>query len=189
MRCLGNWIRARPGLRLMVRNWIARLRHWRMGLSYVHPTFYPASSAVLSPDLRAGEYSFVNHGCSVGPRVILGRYVMLGPRASIVGADHVFSTAGVPMIFAGRPELPETVIEDDAWIGFGAIIMAGVRVGRGAIVAAGAVVTRDVPAYEIHGGIPARKIGQRFADEEEKRIHDRMLNGGTYHGIFCGPRL
>ena len=52
-------------------------------------------------------------------------------------------------------------LEDDVWIGAEAVILKGVTIGRGAIVAAGSVVTKSVGAYEIWGGIPAKKIGMR----------------------------
>lgn len=58
-----------------------------------------------------------------------------------------------------------TCIGNDVWIGFGALIKGGVRIGNGAIVGAGAVVTKDVPDYAIVAGIPARIIRYRFSDE------------------------
>ena len=57
------------------------------------------------------------------------------------------------------------IIQDDVWIGHGAIILSGVTVGQGAVIAAGAVVTSDVPPYSIFGGIPAKQIRKRFSDE------------------------
>ena len=54
------------------------------------------------------------------------------------------------------------IIEDDVWIGYGAIILSGVHIGQGAVVAAGAVVTNDVPPYSVVGGVPARVIKYRF---------------------------
>ena len=56
----------------------------------------------------------------------------------------------------------DIVVEDDVWIGHGATILSGVRIGQGAIIAAGAVVTKDVPPYAIVGGVPARTIKYRF---------------------------
>ena len=49
--------------------------------------------------------------------------------------------------------------------------MSGVTIGRGSIVAAGSVVTKDIPSCEIWGGVPARKIRDRFETEEEKKYH------------------
>lgn len=57
------------------------------------------------------------------------------------------------------------VIDDDVWIGYGAMIMSGVHIGQGAVVAAGAIVTTDVPPYAIVGGIPAKVIKYRFGEE------------------------
>ena len=59
----------------------------------------------------------------------------------------------------------DIVIDDDSWIGYGATVMSGVRIGQGAVVAAGSVVTKDVPPYAIVGGVPARVIKYRFEPE------------------------
>jgi serine acetyltransferase len=157
------------------------------GLREVHPTFYMAGSARVSADLIAHEYSFVNIDCIVGPRVTLGRYAMLAPEVVIIGGDHRIDVAGTPIVFSGRPDLARTVIGADAWIGFRAIVMAGVSIGRGAIVAAGAVVTKDVPPYEIHAGVPARKIGERFESPADRTRHDAMLNGEALRGSYPQP--
>lgn len=162
-------------------------RRWRHGLRNVHATFYMTGSARVSPDLVAHEYSFVNLECWICPRVTLGKYAMLAPQVAIVGGDHRTDVSGTPMIFSGRPTLRPTTIGDDAWIGLRAVVMAGVTVGRGAIVAAGAVVTTDVPAYEIHAGVPARKIGERFASAAERARHDAMLNGPAAQGDYPRP--
>ena len=62
------------------------------------------------------------------------------------------------------------VIEDDVWIGYGAIILSGVHIGRGAVIAAGAVVTKDVPAYAIVGGVPATVMKYRFSEDLRKQV-------------------
>ncbi|MBW9147045.1 CatB-related O-acetyltransferase [Clostridium sp. CM027] len=59
----------------------------------------------------------------------------------------------------------DIVIGNDVWIGYDAIIMAGVKIGDGAIIGTRAVVTKDVPPYTIVGGIPAKVIKKRFSDD------------------------
>lgn len=185
----------------MIARWIRRLREyqpvyeayrstkmavvrWRLGLQHVHPTFYLAAKSSVSPDLRAGEFSFMNGGCVIPPGVELQRYATLGPRVAIVGADHEYEVPGTPLLFAGRPAIPRTVIEADAWVGYGSILIAGVRIGRVAIVGAGSVVTKDVPPYKIVAGVPAREIRDRFPNPLDREKHDAMLasppRGGPY---------
>lgn len=62
------------------------------------------------------------------------------------------------------------MIEDDVWIGYGATIMSGVHIGRGAVIAAGALVTKDVAPYAIVGGVPAKLIKYRFNSEIIKEL-------------------
>ncbi len=64
----------------------------------------------------------------------------------------------------------DIVIGNDVWIGYEAVIMAGVTIGDGAIIGARAVVTKDVPPYTIVGGVPAREIRRRFSDDVIARL-------------------
>lgn len=64
----------------------------------------------------------------------------------------------------------DIIIGNDVWIGYEAVIMAGVRIGDGAVIAARAVVTRDVPPYTIVGGVPAKTIRPRFDDRAAARL-------------------
>ena len=56
-------------------------------------------------------------------------------------------------------------VDDDVWIGYGAIILSGVHIGQGAVIAAGAVVTVDIPPYAIVGGVPAKVLKYRFESD------------------------
>ena len=64
----------------------------------------------------------------------------------------------------------DIVIGNDVWIGYEAVIMAGVRIGNGAIIATRAVVTKDEPPYTIVGGIPAKPIRKRFTDDTIQKL-------------------
>lgn len=185
MNRLRTLIRSNTRLYDFTRAAIMMWRRWRFGLRAVHATFFLSAGCRVNPDLVAGEFSYIGPDCLIGPKVELGRYAMLGPRVSVVGCDHVFDQPGTPIIFSGRPVLEPTIIEADAWIGCAAILIAGVRIGRGAIVAAGAVVTKDVPPYEIHGGVPARKISERFPEPADRQTHERMLAEPPRRRQFC----
>ncbi len=133
------------------------------------------------------SYKSIHVGCNVslGHRPVLmaalseiriGDNVMFGPEVSIIGGGHNTSVVGHPMSSVhektGNEDLG-VLIDDDVWIGSRAIILRGVRVGRGAIVAAGAVVTKSVPPYSVVGGNPASIIKYRWAvdailDHEKK---------------------
>jgi acetyltransferase-like isoleucine patch superfamily enzyme len=187
MSSLRNLVHRHPRLYAFQRRARMMWKRWRYGLKHVHPTFYMSGSGTIARDFRAGAYSFINDGCYIGPKVSIGPYVMFGPRVAVIGGDHRHDIPGVPMFFAGRAELNPTVIEADAWIGYGAMIMAGVTIGRGAIVAAGSVITKDVPPYEIHAGVPARKIGERFPDPRARQVHDIMLSRPPEQGQYPPP--
>ena len=144
-------------------------------LKNVHPKFLATYQlGGVAKDLKAGAYSFVGPRSIIYPKVTIGNYTMIANDVCIIGADHSFRQPGIPMVFAGREELRETIIGQDVWIGAKSIVMVGVKIGNGAIVAAGSVVTKDVEPYSIYGGVPARKIKKRFTDEEI-REHEQML--------------
>ena len=176
-------------LRLIVRRIRSSYVRFTLGLRRVHPSCIFIPPVRIFSDFVAREHAFIGRGCYIGPRVQLGRYVMLAGHVAIVGGDHLFDKPGVPMIFSGRPTLKPTIVEDDVWIGFRSTILVGVRIGRGAIVAAGSVVTKDVEPYTIVGGVPAMKIRTRFESSDEVAIHDRMLAGPLYTGDFCRSKI
>lgn len=107
-----------------------------------------------------GAYSFI--GAAGGVKI--GRDVLVGQRVNFHAENHEFSDPTATIRSQGVTRLG-IVVEDDCWIGSGAIILDGVTIGKGSVVAAGAVVNRDVPPYSIAGGVPARVIGTRGGDE------------------------
>lgn len=167
---------------------MAFMRRW-YGLQHVHPTFYLGGRGSIASDFRAGPHSYAGRDFGVCPRVSIGAYTLIAHEVSIQGGDHLYTQPGVPVCFTGRPEMPFTVIEEDVWIGHRAIIIAGVHIERGAVIGAGAVVTKNVPAYAIMGGVPARKIAERFPSLEERQIHDAMLDQDPTEGLLPGQRV
>lgn len=142
------------------------------GLRHVPLTCSIHPSSHVAPDLQAEPYVFVGRRCLIPPGVRIGRYTMLASNVAIVGDDHSWTDPGVPMQFAGRPAQRPTEIGADVWLGHGAIVMRGLRIGDGAIVAAGSVVTHDVPAREVWAGVPARKLRNRFPDRADGERHE-----------------
>lgn len=114
------------------------------------------------PELEIGDDTFVGHTCAFS----VGRSVRIGNHCLLAGGVQVFDMDGHPVDAderrVGKPTPPETiapvVIGDDVWIGTGAVILKGVRIGDRAIVGARSVVTKDVPADTIVAGNPARVV-------------------------------
>ncbi len=90
----------------------------------------------------------------------IGKNVGIGPAVKILTSHHHESGRGVPVLHAPLDFAP-VLIDDDADLGLGSIVLPGVTVGRGAVVGAGAVVTRDVPPYAVVAGVPARILRMR----------------------------
>jgi len=143
-----------------------------------------------SQGISIGDQSYVGKEVTIETNAQIGRYALIANRVALVGRnDHEYSRIGVPTRFGrwvgGRDADPVVVnacvvLEDDVWLGFSATVLSGVRIGRGAIVAAGALVVADVPPYSIVGGVPARLLGQRFADLAEIEAHERAIATGTF---------
>lgn len=112
--------------------------------------------------ISLGNRSNLGINCRVRGPLQIGDDVMMGPDVTILGPSHCHERTDIPMIEQGSQEPKLTVIGDDVWIGARAIILNGVRIGRGVIIAAGAVVTKDIPDYTIAGGVPAKVIKSRI---------------------------
>lgn len=137
--------------------------------------------------MTIGNNVYIGKYCTLQADIEMGNNIEIANNVGLIGKyDHDFSKIGVsikdaPWIgdssydFKGKNK--KIVVEDDVWIGYGAIVTTGIKIHRGAIVAAGSVVTHDVPAYSIVGGNPAHVLGQRFTEEEIKE-HEEILYSG-----------
>ena len=117
--------------------------------------------ATFSSKVSLGDYSGIGVNARINGMCTIGRHVMMGTDVVILTRNHNFQRTDIPMMEQGFEEERPVVIGDDVWICDRVIILPGVTVGNGSILAAGAVVTRDVPAYAIVGGSPARIIKMR----------------------------
>jgi len=114
----------------------------------------------------------------IGKDTIIGENVVLDGRDKLIIGDHVDMASEV-MIYNGEHDLSDekfkarfepVKIEDYVFIGPRAIILPGVTIEKGAVVGAGAVVTKDVPAFSIVGGVPAKVIGERKLKDPQYRL-------------------
>jgi len=111
-------------------------------------------------DVEIGDHCQINTRCRL-VNVKLGNYVMIAPEVVFVSQFHRSDSLEIPMSKQGVIDFPQTIIEDDVWIGYRAIIMPGLLVGKGSIIGAQAVVTKNIEPYTVVAGIPARVIRTR----------------------------
>jgi acetyltransferase-like isoleucine patch superfamily enzyme len=126
--------------------------------------------------LIVGNDVYIGKNCTIEVDGQIGNDVLIANLVGIVGKwDHDYTVVGTPMSktpwigdneYTGKGKSGTITINDDVWVGYGAILLSGIEVGRGAIIAAGAVVTKNVEPYTIVAGVPAMKIGMRFTELE-----------------------
>lgn len=117
----------------------------------IFPPFYTNFGRFIT----LGKHVFINHACSFVDMggITIEDDVLIGPRVNLLTENHPLDPADRQALL-----LKPVVIKRNAWIGAAATILPGVIIGENAVVAAGAVVTKDVPANTIAGGVPARHI-------------------------------
>jgi galactoside O-acetyltransferase len=114
-------------------------------------TIYQPEHLVLGSQIDVGEYVVIraNGGVTIGDRVLVAAHAVITSRQHPTRLPRFGVTEDAPI-----------AIDDDVWIGAGAIVLPGVTLGRGSIVGAGAVVTSNVEPFSIVGGVPAKPIGR-----------------------------
>lgn len=130
---------------------------------------YHVNRLVIGDGTWIGEQCFIH----AAGGIVIGRNVGIGPGTRIISSRHAEEGRHLPILHS-RIELLPVVIEDDVDLGVGSVVLPGVRIGRGAQIGAAAVVTRDVPAYAVAAGVPARVLRYRPGGDE------------TAGGLGCG---
>lgn len=138
------------------------------GSKFIYKNIYLGNNISIGAD--------ANFICGIA-KIVISDNVMMGPHVFIITGSHRIDVIGEYMINV-KEKLPENdqnvLIEEDVWIGANVIILKGVTIGKGSIIAAGSVVTKNIEPYSIYGGVPARKIKDRFLTHQIIE-HEKML--------------
>jgi len=127
-----------------------------------------------------GDGTRINGKCAIkgGGKVTFGKYCAVGEDLKIISSNHDYKFVNLQYALQSRigakimPLSAAVTIGNNVWIGDSVLILAGKTIGDGAVLAAGAVITKDVPAYAIVGGCPAKIIKYRFDEARIKEIED-----------------
>lgn len=106
---------------------------------------------ILFPEnISIGNYSAINQQSYLNALggIEIGNYTRIAPHVAIISSDHGFRDTNRP-ISMQEENSKKIVIEDDVWVGYGAIILKGVRIGKGSVISANAKITRDVKPYSV----------------------------------------
>ena len=135
--------------------------------------------------IEIGENFYLGRFSQIECDTIIGNNVIMGNHVALVGKyDHNFMQIGTPIRLSSQirdkdynwlGNKSEVIIEDDVWLGYGVIVISGVKISKGSIVAAGSVVTKDIEPYSIYAGNPARFIKKRFNNQQQE-MHESKMN-------------
>lgn len=145
-------------------------------LNDVHESVYFGGKSYLSSDVKIDKFVYIGPRCTIYPRVTIKSFTIFANDVSIVGGDHRYDVVGLPVGLTGRAEIKPTTIGRDCWVGAHSFINCGVNIADGCIIAAGAVVTKDTEPYGIYGGVPAKRIKNRFETNEDMIKHVSLIN-------------
>lgn len=111
----------------------------------------------IGRDCAVSSFNHISTGIQA---VKIGDFVRLGPNVTILGVTRDFKASGVRVMEQNSIH-GEVVVGDDVFIGAGAVVLPGCRIGKGAVVGANSVINKDVPGNTIVAGVPAKPIGTR----------------------------
>lgn len=154
-------------------------------------TFGRGTVLYAKNQIKAGNNVYIGKYCTIECDAEIGHEVLIGNNVGIVGRlDHDYTKTGVPIRYApcirdkdySMPvDKAKVIIGDDVWIGYGSIVLSGVKIGEGSIIAAGSVVTKDIEAFSIAAGVPAKKIADRFPSKKQIEEHKSLCRRDGYY--------
>jgi acetyltransferase-like isoleucine patch superfamily enzyme len=121
----------------------------------------------IGRNFSVGKGTLIQATC--GSSILIGDDVMVANAVTIVASNHVIDDTTTQMNRQGERGVGIR-IGSDVWIGANVVLTDGIKIGNGAVVAAGAVVTRDVPPHAIFAGVPAKQIGSRIGQHDQRRL-------------------
>jgi len=110
--------------------------------------------------VRLGEGVYLSRGVTIGSvdLVEIGDYALIGPGCYITDGDHRHSDMSLPVPDQGMVSRGPAILEDNVWLGANVVVTSGVVIGRRSVVGANSVVTRDIPAFSVAAGVPAKVV-------------------------------
>lgn len=143
------------------------------GLIYIRDNVSIRFGAVFMPaggQIEIGKRTSINHYCVLYGEggLVIGNDCLVAARVSIYAGNHKYHDPNRTIRSQGTYSKNGIVIEDDVWIGTGSVILDGVRIEQGAVVGACSVVTKNVPAYKVVVGNPARVIRERSVERSNQ---------------------
>lgn len=126
---------------------------------------------VYSNRIIVGKYLGINSGTYINGKgtIQMGDFVLIGSNVTISSGIHPIDRTDIPIF--SRPTVPKPIIiEDDVWIGAGAVILPGVRLRKGTVVGANSIVNKDTEEYSVVVGAPAKKIRSRLMLDKKEVI-------------------
>lgn len=157
-------------------------------------------NTITNPNIIVGDYTYYDdfenvdnfeknvkyHFDFIGDQLIIGKFCMIASDVTFImnGGNHLSDgITTYPFAIFGKdwnnamdgktyPTKGDTIIGNDVWIGYGAIIMPGVQIGDGAVIGSRSVVTKDVEPFAIVGGNPAQEIKKRFSSQKISQLLD-----------------
>lgn len=111
--------------------------------------------------ITLGSNFYCGRLCHISSNVVFGKNVLIASNVAFVGGDHPVGREYAKDMHGKRGARRLTIVEDNVWIGHGAIILHGVKIGEGAIIGAGAVVSESVPSFNIYTGVKLAQLRER----------------------------